>query len=255
MDTLKEFLKEIGFGKNEAEVYTALVEIGDVASVLDLSKKTKIHRSNIYDALRRLVEEGFIFEINKEKKMFKAREPRSLIHFVKRKEMELQDLIKDFESKKTFKKDNELVKFSKGIFALREAIESLLSSSEPVDVFGIPPQASDIIGPMLKDFHKERIGRKIRMRHIYNASAIKRVKWLNSLNYTEARILPKKYDSNVTTNVQGDKVMIFVWGDQIEVIEIVNEEIAKTYQNYFNILWTKSKPIAVKIEPIVISSR
>ena len=139
------------------------------------------------------------------------------------------------------KKIENKFKISKGIFALRETVSELFSTKETFDVFGIPGKAPEIIGPMLKKFHDKRIKNKVMMRHIYNASAIERVKFLNKMKYTEARILPEKFDSNATTNIVGDKVVIFLWEDEVTVIEMTDKEIAKTYKNYFEILWSKAR--------------
>ena len=81
------------------------------------------------------------------------------------------------------------------------------------------------------------------MNHIYNSSAGDRVHFLNKMPYTEARILPKKYDSNATTNISGDRVVIILWDKKITVIEIRNEEIAQSYKNYFDLLWRMAKPL------------
>ena len=71
----------------------------------------------------------------------------------------------------------------------------------------------------LKDFLKERIG------------------WLNSLNLTEARYLPKEYNSPVSTNICGDEVVFILWKKNPLVIQIVNEELAEPYRKYFEVLW------------------
>lgn len=67
MEKLKEFLSSMGFGRNEIEVYVALVGLG-ASSVLDISKKVKIHRSNIYEALEKLFEAGLVLKVDKPKK-------------------------------------------------------------------------------------------------------------------------------------------------------------------------------------------
>ncbi|MEM0465653.1 MAG: helix-turn-helix domain-containing protein [Candidatus Pacearchaeota archaeon] len=242
MKDIKEFLNSLGFSKNETLIYITLLETG-ASSVQTISDKTKIHRTNIYDALKKLVNRGLIYEIDAEKKLFSSKPLKSLKDFLKFREAELDEIIKNFELKKIQKKEDIKFKVSKGVFALREAISSWLDLKETINVFGIPGKAPEIIGPMLKKFHNTRIKRKILMRHIYNASAIDRVKFLNKLNYTEARVLPKKYDSNVTTIICKDKVTIFLWDDDVTVIEMQDIEIAKTYKNYFEILWRKAKKI------------
>ena len=79
------------------------------------------------------------------------------------------------------------------------------------------------------------------MKHIYNSGSDERVKYLNKFKYTEAKVLPKKYDSYATTIVSGNEVTIFLWEDEIKVIEINEENMAKPYAHYFEILWEKAQ--------------
>lgn len=242
MIDIKQFLSLIGFNKNEAIIYETLLELG-TSSVHEISEKTKIHRTNIYDALKKLFDKGLVLEINAEKKLFSARPIKSLKDYFKFKEDELDELIKEYENKTIKKQEEYKFKISQGTFALREAVLGLLEPNKPIDVFGIPPKAPEIMGLMLKGFHKSRIKRKIFMRHIYNSSAIERVKYLNkNIKMTEARILPKKYDSNATTCITGNNIVIFLWEEKdVTVLEIKDVEIAKAYKNYFEILWDKAK--------------
>ncbi len=242
MQNLQNFLSSIGFGKNETEIYSVLVELG-TASVLEISKKTKIHRSNIYDAVRNLVQQGLVYEINQPTKLFYARPPRSLGHYLKQKEAELNEIVKDFEERGPRKQVENKIKVSKGIFSLREAIFGLLEANQPIMVFGIPIKAAEIIGPIIKDFHKERAKRKIPMLHIYNCGGESRAKQLRKIKYTEVRVMPKKYDSEATTNVAGDKVVIILWEEEITIIEIIDKIMAQTYKNYFEVLWHKAKEV------------
>lgn len=50
-------LEKIGFGKNEAQVYLALVELGQ-SSVNEIAIKSGIYRRTIYDSLKNLMEKG-----------------------------------------------------------------------------------------------------------------------------------------------------------------------------------------------------
>ncbi|MBR9704320.1 hypothetical protein GOV12_02830 [Candidatus Pacearchaeota archaeon] len=241
MKDIKEFLSLIGFSKNESIIYEDLLEFG-TSSVHDISNRTKIHRTNIYDAIKKLVDKSLVFEISAEKKLFSARPLKSLKDYLKHKNAELDSFIEDFEKKSLKKHIDYKIKLSKGIFALREAIESLLNA-DSIEVYGIPGKAIEVIGPMIKRFHKTRIKKKIMMKHIYNASAIDRVKHLNKMKYTQARILPREFDTSATTTIADDKIAIYLWDKDITVIEMQDPEIAKTYKNYFEILWKKAKII------------
>jgi sugar-specific transcriptional regulator TrmB len=246
MEDITEFLRSIGLGKNETEVYLNLVKRG-LSSVLEISKETKIHRSNVYEALENLLKKSLIFKITKDKKsLFYARPPRSLLDYLKNRELELNSVIEKLEAQHIKVNEESQVKLSQGKFALREALMSLIHLEKPISVYGIPQKAPDVIGPILSTFHNKRIERKIPMRHIYNKGTENeedRIKALNQMPCTEARHLPMKYDSPVSTNICGNKVILFIWqnSSDVIVIEIENEEVAKSYQNYFELLWKMAK--------------
>jgi len=246
MEDIKEFLKSIGLGKNEAEIYCCLVKRG-ISSVLGISKETKIHRSNIYEALRNLLKKGLIYEVTKDKKkFFYARPPASLFDYLKNRELELQSVIERLESEHAKHHEESSIRISKGKFALREAIMGLLGIEQPIAVYGIPQKAPEILGPMLKEFHPARIKKGLLMRHIYNKGDVSngedRIKILNEMEHTEAKHLPSKYDSMVSTLICGTTVLLLIWHEEdITVIEIKNEDVAKSYQNYFEILWKSAK--------------
>jgi len=242
MDNIKEFLISMGLGRNESEIYFDLVQRG-ASSVLEISKRTKIHRSNIYDYLRVLVGRGLVYEINGSTTMFSARSPDSLLNYFKEREAQLGELIKQYKGRFLKKDDGSKIRITKGLFAFREAIFDMLDNDSTIRVYGIPVEAPDKLGPILNDFHKERIRRGISMQQIYNSGAEDRVRYLNKMKFTEAKVLPAKYDSFATTNIAGDKVFILLWGEDMTVIEIDDKHLALPYGNYFNILWKKANKV------------
>ena len=241
MEDVKEFLRSIGLGKNDADVYVTLVKNG-ISSVLEISKDTRIHRSNIYEALDNLLKKGLIFEITKDKKkLFYARPPSSLLDYLRNREIELKMVVEKLESEHSKHNNHSRINMTEGKFGLREAIMSMLETGEPISVFGIPAKAIEEIGPIMDEFHKERVKKGIHMRHIYNSDGIDRIHYLNSLKFTEAKHLPSKYDSPVSTNISGNKVILILWNKDYNIIEIEDEDIAKSYLNYFEILWRAAK--------------
>ncbi len=240
MERIEDFLISMGFKKNEVAIYLALLAVG-TASVLELSRKTKIHRSNVYDILRTLIGKGLVFQTNKETKVFTARPLRGFFEFIKSKEVELESAIKEFESRRMVKDAAEKIKISKGRFAFQSALFNFLNSKSDIKVYGIPKEAPDRVGPILNEFHKERARKKIKMLQIYNSDGKDRARWLNKQPQTEARILDEKYNSSVTTNITGDNVFIVMWDDDLTVLEIKDKNMADHYSNYFDILWEKAK--------------
>ncbi|MDI6738179.1 MAG: hypothetical protein QME12_06745 [Nanoarchaeota archaeon] len=57
----------------------------------------------------------------------------------------------------------------------------------------------------------------------------------------EIRHLPKEYESPVSLNVYGGKVAIIVWGVEPAAILIANTDVAKSFRNYFELMWKMAK--------------
>lgn len=238
-DKITEVLSSIGLNRTEIKIYLDLVT-HNISSALEISNRTKIYRANTYDTLRRLIEKGFVKEALREnKKVFQSIGPERIKDYIKQKEQEIDSIIPKIKeiSNNDTKKEN--ISMTRGVFALREALLGLLELNQPINVLGIPINAIEKLGEgFLKDFHKQRIKKKILMRHVYNQNAAQRIKELNSMEFTQAKHLSKKYDSFVATNICGDKLVMFVFNDPISVIEIKNKDLADAYNKYFEILWT-----------------
>jgi sugar-specific transcriptional regulator TrmB len=241
-EKISETLKSIGLSKNETKVYLDLIQ-NNQSSALEISKRTKIHRPNTYDALRTLSEKGFAQQIpNGNKRAFKALDPKKITDYILHKKQEVDSIIPHLVEFSKSSNHKEEITISKGLFALRNAILGLLECKDGICVYGIPQNSNEILGDgFLKDFHKRRLKEKIFMKHIYNQEANDRISELNRLKFTEAKHLAKKYDSHVTTNVCKDRVVIIIFSDPVSVIEIKSKDIAQTYLNYFDILWNHAK--------------
>ena len=240
MEKLKEFMQTIGFGKTEAEVYTALIRLGE-ATVLEISRNTKLHRPNIYDVLDKLIQEGLVSKVDKPKNIFRVRNPRLVLDYLKRKEISLGDMLKEIDGKYN-QKNYSIVGSYQGIFAARQVFFSLLENNKPIYVYGIPKSAHNLLGPIMQEFHRERIKRKILMKCIHNFDDRAEINYLNKKRFTEARAFPKEYNSTVSTNICGDKVIFISWNDNIYIIEIQNNEISKAQEKYFETLWESCAP-------------
>lgn len=234
-------LEEIGLSKTEAKVYLTLNEIGS-STVNSISKKSKIFRSNIYDALDRLVEKGLVaFSIKENVKYYDATDPAHLVNLVRDKEKQITELIPRLKIKSKFAQHERYSEIIRGIPAFMNVLYSFLEYKDEILVYGIPKEAPEMLKTKIPHFHKERIKRKISMKHLYNYDARDRIIYLNNLPFTEARYLDDNFKSNVSTNICGDEVVLSLWTNPPLVIRIVSKEIAEAYKNYFRVLWANSK--------------
>src|SRR3989344_2637700 len=91
---LTDQLQEIGLLKNEARVYSALLELGETTTE-PIKKKTGITAAKVYETLYRLIGRGLVrFSVVNKKKHFQAVDPERLLDII-------QEEQKRIDAKKT----------------------------------------------------------------------------------------------------------------------------------------------------------
>lgn len=237
---MDKILRELGFSKNEAKIYLTLLETGP-NTVGKIAENSGVHRTNVYDALNRLIEKGLITYILRENiKYFEATNPIKLMNILKQKEQNLKSILPRFLANYKLTKKSK-VHIYEGIFAVKAILNDFLKVKKPILVYGIPKEALKLMESFIIHYHKRRVAKKIVMKHIYNEDAQKRIKHLNKLKYTEAKYLPEKYNSPVSTNICGNQIVLILWSKIPLVIQIESEEVSNSYKNYFGLIWEIAK--------------
>jgi len=237
----KEILEQIGFSKNEAKVYLALIELGN-STAGEISKKSKVHRTNVYDALEGLGKKGAVAHFSmKDIRYYEAVDPEMLMNLLREKEIALQSVMHQLKLTHQSMQLKTDAQVYEGLKSVKEILNGFLDKKKPILVYGIPKDALQKMQSFIIHYHKKRIAAKIEMKHVYNDDAIDRIKYLNSLPYTEARNLPKEFNSPVSTNICGDEVVLIIWQDPVFTIQIKSKEMADSYRKYFKILWEIAK--------------
>jgi|APSaa5957512576_1039674.scaffolds.fasta_scaffold00952_6 sugar-specific transcriptional regulator TrmB len=236
-------LKSIGLNKNEVKIFMDLIK-KDSSSALDISKRTEIHRSNVYDSLRILMEKGFVSERTEgKKKLFQALDPIRIKEYVVQKGREIDSIMPELQQYSARRVNRGNVSISQGVFAFRSVLMGLLEDEKPITIYGIPKGLREKLGEgFLEDFHSKRIEKGISIRNIYARDAFDdNVVALGEKDRVEVRYEQRQNQFNVATIICGDKVFIIVFGDIVSIIEIDAEEVAESYRSYFEILWGYSR--------------
>ncbi len=236
-----EILENIGLSRNESKVYLALLNIG-LSSVSPLAKQSGLHRANVYESLKKLLSRGLATQIKKgSSNFYEAVEPDNLLRIVKEKEHSLQSIIPQLRLSRQMASSHTSAEVFDGVRSFVRLLHTLLDYNEPIFAFGIPSSAPEMMKTLLQRFHNERLSRSVVMKHIYNENAQERISFLNSMPFTEAKFLPEEFNTNVTTVVCGDEVVVVSWEDPVSSIRIKSPSFAKAYSNYFSLLWKSAK--------------
>lgn len=236
---LEENLTKLGFSPSEIKVYIHLLKTGS-SYPKKMSSETKINRSNIYEALDRLIAKGVVSFITKNNvKWFEAKKPESIMSLIKEQEEEIEktkkQLVHDFK-KIAFNQDRNSLEANvfTGKKGLRMIFEEILEERKPIFLIAAQFQFKEVFGPYFELWHKKRIQQKIAQKSIVPIKYQAKIKKRKLLSY---KFVDDSYTNPTTTIVYGDNCIFIQWVKEPLAIKIHNKEIAKSHLNYFNMLW------------------
>lgn len=238
-------LERLGFSPSEIKVYLHLLRKG-TGYANSISSGTGINRTNVYEALDRLVGKGVISYITRNKvKVFEAKSPELLKVLVEEKETELSKtkarLFKDLkELKKSIPKSRQPLEAGivVGRKGLRALFEEILGAGEPLSFLAADLQFRYFFGPYFFQWHKKRKELGIRQRTIFSETVREKV---IAMPLWQRKFIGKEYTSPTTTIIYGGTCVFVQWSEEPLAIKIQNQQIAKSHMNYFNRLWSTAK--------------
>src|SRR3989338_4877720 len=238
-----QILEKIGLSPSEAKSYVACFELGE-ASAADVANRASLNRSNCYEALKRLIAKGLISVIKVERKtLFKASDTKQLYELVENNKEQLSLFINDLDKRRNSKNQQStatLFEGYNGIKAVFEDILNTLKKGEEYLVFGAV-DVPEVFGRYISHWTKNRIKKGIKLKIIFNKEAYRLIQASNKISLSEIKILPKEYITPAVVNIYGDKTATIVWGDKPVAFVVENKEYAKSFRNYFELLWKLAK--------------
>ena len=244
---MQKDLQTIGLGKNEAQVYEALVKHGPCRAGL-LINKLDIHRNLVYQSLESLIEKGFVVKVIRKKVWtFQITDPKSLLTAFKSKEIIAHEVIKQIQ---TFhhQAEQQIVVYE-GIDSYRsywmDSLEKIphgatihcLGSINNDDFF-------ELLGPFAKKYTELKNKKEIIWKTIHfkiTQSEIEMMKKQPAL--TKYRLWPRDTPCVRNFNVTADTIIVQSFVEPLRIIEIKDPILVKVFQNYFDMMWEKSEPI------------
>lgn len=242
-------LIELGFKKNDAHVYQALVELAP-CFVAPIVRSTRKHRQVVYNSLNALLERHLISVTTKNgKNFYSVADPKRILTSLKQKEVLAETFVASVEAKQ--KKDVEQVEvfagsssYEKGIIDFREkakaAKECLILRSEAKGWF----EHTRAFFPKHIDELKKikRRGVDILM-IVFERDQDKIIDFLGkSLEDTyTCKVVPDEYQTPQTAWIAGDHVYILTPAAEPLVVHIKSKSLAEQYRNSFWSMWKKGK--------------
>ncbi|MFA6974322.1 MAG: helix-turn-helix domain-containing protein [Parcubacteria group bacterium] len=237
--------ESIGIPKTQTIVYLDLLKNKE-STATQVSKRTRMHRANVYDTLTKLKERNLVYLSNKEgKQVFAALSTDLIINEEKDK---LENLKSAMEYIKTTYISGQTPKVYtlEGLNAVKSILFGLLEKKSDIWIYGLAENENiiNILNDrLMHSFHLERIKKHIELKLLFYKFPQEEIQTLSNLKFTESRLLPKTQQSKtsqITQIVCNGFVYITLWIDPIYTIVIENEVIAKEYLDFYNLLWNYS---------------
>jgi len=252
-----KLIEDAGLTEGEAKVYMALLKLGS-STTGPIVEKSGVANSFVYRILNSLIEKGMVSYIIKEKtKYFQAERPEKLIDYIEERKSKLDSSKKEIEfmlpeilalTKATGESS---VKLFEGFRGFQTAWELMYSKSKRGDEYhslGIYPIQEEKFHTYWQKDHLRRIRAGVKCKLLFNQGTDREIlKNRNSYRGCDARYMPASIKTFSEITVYKDVTYIFLQSLKGRTsvpmaIVIVNQEIADTFEQYFQHFWKKSKP-------------
>jgi sugar-specific transcriptional regulator TrmB len=251
--THSELLQDLGLSPNEAAIFEALLQHGELA-VADISRRAKTHRRNVYDALQRLLEKGLVYEILEHKhSLYRAVSPQKLLDLIDEKRTKLLNVMPHFMELFSDTPAKEAVLIYRGTEGLKNYMRDILRKGSDYYSIGAKgiwadPRVKDLLPSFISEAKKKQIKFRILYDPIVKASGTTVLSAIPS----DHRFLPDHCKTPASLGVFGDTTVVLTdmsvgrMKDDISFTVITNKKLADSIRSWFSLLWEVSSSSAPK---------
>lgn len=226
---ITELLRRVGLGKNEADMYLALLETGP-ATISDISKRTGLHRPIVYKHLPVLQEQGLVTVSRKgERNLFVAEPPDRLERLLDDVRGQLQIVLPGLTESFHARGKRPTVKTLEGKKGIKFVFEDLVRTLRRGDTFYRYSSASKSREEYLPSTYRAARDAKQLERFVITSQA--RASEKGPRMERAIKVFPKEYglfDFDVTQVVYGNKVAFIDYGT--ETATIIENPVFAAYQ-------------------------
>ncbi len=233
-------LTHLGLTPKQADVYLALLQAGS-ASVAQLSKRADTKRPTTYLILEELRAKGLATITPGKRIVYTAESPERLAEEEQRRSNLLKAKIPELAALYNSKKEKPKIRYYEGADAVITLYRQIFNSPE-IDMFGsiitIDPAVFKTIWPWLEKFVKAK--KRIRDLVPHDNNSFEFAKKRNS-EFHQIKITPREAEFPTDNIIFDNKLAIFSYKDVPLAVVIESEDVVKTYQSLFNLVWASLK--------------
>lgn len=238
---LNKELEKIGLSKKEAKVYLACLELNE-ATIGQISKKSGIKRTTVYDIVESLKAKGLISSSTKNKRLsYYAENPQKIDRSLDEKKKILGNIMPELLSIANTIDKKPKIRYFEGSKGMKEVMRDTLNYPDQEILAWFPDKTTYEVGDefFYGEYIPKRLKKKIWVRAIApNSDAMKKLALADKQELRQTRIISKeKFDTSVTIELYGNyKILILGFEEEIAII-IESKKIYTTLKSIFEIMW------------------
>lgn len=242
--------ESLGLSPNEAKIYESLVETGE-SGISAIAINAKIHRRNTYDAIKRLIDKGLVFEIfSSVDNKYNAVDPDKLTELLAEKQTNLQKILPGLKKKFIHRQAPQEAYIYRGFEGQKNIWRDILRVGSEVCNIGAKAQWFDErLEPNRTAFFREVNRIKIKINLLFDYEVKIKVPDF-AKNYPaklfQYRYLPKEYSTNSVANIFGGYVVTYTgisvgkMEDDTVFFILHSKDLAESYRKWFWYMWGQS---------------
>lgn len=241
-------LKKIGLSENEAKVYLALLELGS-STAQQVAQKAELKRPTTYVQLESLMKRGLVTSFEKGvKTLFRAEDPEHLKQVLEKEKEEqkekvgaLEKILPGLGNLYLSAGERPRVRFFDGIEGLKTIQDEFLKS-KAIEIKSIV-NIDDVLALFPahpKEYAPKRVRKGIKSKLIYTHQEGDILKESDARMLRESKFIPpENFPFSGDLAIYANNVAISVHRKRPFGVVLESEEIAKSLEAVFDLLWEK----------------
>lgn len=244
MTQINTLLKELGLTSNQTYIYLQLAKKGK-ARAGELIKSTGFHRNIVYGTLEELTEKRLVISSKENGVLvYKISDPHRLVAEQEERVRLAKDAVEELSKYKKESIPQQIIIYEgqKDFVTQARRAYEIMPRGGKARTLGMSPVWHDLVG--------KEVGDELLAIHLE-----KKIKWLaltkklskEDKKYIEAtnglmigRESPLVADDTSGIEILEDRISIRSFVEPYFIVEIINSQLAKNYQQYFDFLWERS---------------
>lgn len=245
---IKLILNDLGLTDKAIIIYLELLAT-DYATPTQLSKRTDINRTSIYDVIQELTSRGLISSFKKNGRLyFGALDPSHLANHLRSQlqsqQHKFEERMKSVESilpallsLRNTKTSKPTVSFFEGVNGMREAYEDTLTAHEPIRAYANVETMHRALPSFFPEYYKRRTDRNVFIKAILtrNATSLERAQ-SDQEEMRESRFLPEGNVFTPEMNLYDNKMLVASWTEKMAIL-VTSKELVDLQKLTFDLLW------------------